>query len=68
MTNERNDSLSYQACWFNLQVKLLDPKNKRVDSSLIDSEYFERLNDSDELKRIGSIYSITHLFMLSKIF
>ena len=68
MTNERKDSLSYQACGFNLQVKLLDPKNKRVDSSLIDSEYFERLNDSDELKRISSIYNITHLFMLSKIF
>lgn len=68
MTNERNDSLSYQACWFILQVELLDPKNNRVDSSLIDSEYFERLNNSDEFKRIGSIYSITHLFMLSKIF
>lgn len=68
MTNERDDSLSYQACWFSLQVELLDPKNNRVDSSLVDSEYFERLNNSDELKRTSSIYSITHVFMLSKIF
>lgn len=44
MTNEGNDSLSYHAHWYNLKVELLDTKNNRVDSCLIDSEYFERLN------------------------
>lgn len=68
MTNERDDPLSCQACWFGLQVELLDPKNDRVDSSLVDWEHSERLDNSGELKRLSSTYSITHVFMLSNIF
>lgn len=60
MTNEGNDSASYQANWYNLRVELLD---NRVESCLIHSVLRE-VKYSGELKRISRY----NLFMLSKTF